>query len=170
MFYEATSFIQDLYRWLQWIDNADSEYWCSGAICDASPQPSISPTTSTSMKPSTQPTIEPSTPAISCDGKNKAQCKKLKEFCVFGKNKIPGKCEPKKSKYKKDCGQFDAEDTCDNDSGGNCMWDGECTHKCDGLAKKDCKKVKNSDDTKKMCKVKMLSNPCKGCQSKTTCG
>ena len=141
---------------MHWINNAESEYWCSGAICDASPAPS-------------PPTPVP-TPAISCDGKNKVQCKKLKEFCVFGKNKIPGKCEPKKSKYKKDCGQFDAKDTCDNDSGGNCMWDGECTHKCDGLAKKDCKKAKNSDDTKKMCKVKMLSNPCKGCQSKTTCG
>ena len=55
MFYEATSFIQDLNRWMHWINNAESEYWCSGAICDVSPQPSTTPTTSTSIEPSTQP-------------------------------------------------------------------------------------------------------------------
>ena len=116
------------------------------------------------------PTPAP-TPAVSCEGKNKAQCKNLKEFCVFGKNKIPGKCEPKNNKYKKDCGQFNEDDACLNESGENCKCDGECIHRCDGLAKNACKKVKNPEDNdRKMCNAKMLTNPCKGCQSKTTCG
>jgi hypothetical protein len=135
------------------------------------PTPSSSGTDEPTGGDGTKPPTPAPTPAISCDGENKVQCKQLKECCVFGEKKIVGKCEPKKSKYKKNCGQFDAEDTCLNESEGNCMWDGKCTHRCDGLAKKDCKKVKNPEDNNlKMCKAKMLPNPCKGCQSKTTCG
>ena len=56
MFFQATSFNQDLTGWLQWINNAESTSWCSGAIC---------------------------TPDI-CNAKNKFKCaKKIALGCVF---------------------------------------------------------------------------------------
>jgi len=143
--------------------------------------PTIAPTTPNSSfgpTPSNYGTGEPTggdgtkaptqapTPEVNCeDQKTKNQCKKLGS-CVFGKKKIPGPCLFKKGKYKEDCEQFSEEDTC----GGNCKWeDGECVHRCDGLAMKDCKKVRHPDDGKKMCKAKKVANDCAGCHPKSKC-
>ena len=118
----------------------------------------------------TKPPTPAPTPSIICDGLNKKECKKAKDVCVFGKNKIFGDCKAKKGKYNSDC-EFGEEDSCLGDSDGNCEWDGNrCSHKCNDLDGKKCKKVRNSSDDKKMCKAPKIKNPCKGCQPKTTCG
>ena len=101
--------------------------------------------------------------------KIKSSARSLRSF-VFSGREIVGKCKLKKSKYKRNYRQNDAEDRCINDFEENYMFYGKYAHRCDVLAKKDCKMVKNTEDnSRKMCKAKMLSNPCKECKSKTTC-
>lgn len=143
--------------------------------------PSASPSTSPSVFPSVSPSTSPSKYSLSsptpmptsipnCKGLNKTRCKSLKNFCVFGRKKIPGDCVAKTT-YKHDCGQYEDKNLCLDSSGGNCKWEGgTCSHKCDGLQKKPCKKVRNGVDNKKMCKALMIVNPCKKCQSRITCG
>jgi len=126
------------------------------------------PTKSPSASPSAAPTPNENV----CDGKNKKECKKEKETCVFGKSKIFGACAAKKSKYKHDCAQYDNEQACADEEyhEGLCKFDdGSCAHVCEGLEKKPCMKFKNTDDGKKTCKPPKLKNPCKGCMPKSKC-
>lgn len=134
--------------------------------------PTKSPTRSPSGSPSGSPT---KSNQDKCNGKSKKECKTLKEFCSFGKNKIPGPCGPKKGKYKHNCSQYRNSKECSNDNNhkGLCvMKDGSCTHVCTDLDTKPCKQFKtdpNDGDGKKTCKAPKKKNPCKGCVPKD-CG
>ena len=76
MFYSATSFNQNLKRWLCWINRPStvSSKWCFQASCVSSSQPSTLP--STSFQPSTQPStsFQPSTPCERGYFKNSTSC------------------------------------------------------------------------------------------------
>jgi len=139
-----------------------------------------SPTTSPSGTPSETPSETPSASPTKakqdvCKGKNKRQCKKVKESCSFGKAKIFGECVAKKKKYEHDCTEYINSSECssDNNHGGLCEMKGEsCSHVCDGFAKRQCVRFKtdpNDGDGNKTCKAPKKKNPCKGCQP-NNCG
>ena len=119
--------------------------------------------------PSKAPTTTPTTTPNTCDGLNKKECKKVKDACNYGKPKIFGSCKPKKSKNEHECAQYSTENLClQGDGAVFCKFvDGVCIHVCDVLDKKECKRVKIGD--KKACKPSKVENPCKGCNSKSTC-
>jgi len=119
--------------------------------------------TISSMVPSAAPTENINT----CDHKSKSACKKLKDSCVFGKNKIWGPCKPKNSSSIHNCANYDDEESCTDvdNHGGLCKFNNDvCSHVCDDLNQNYCKKLRNT------CKLTKVRNPCKGCQHKTTCG
>jgi len=132
-----------------------------------------SPTKSPSALPSALPSAAPTPGEDVCEGKAKNECKKVKDSCVYGKSKIFGTCEPKKGKWKHDCSQYQTATDCSGDkSEGLCKMadDGVCTHICgEDLAKKACKKERNTLNGKKNCKMPKLKNPCKGCHSVSEC-
>jgi len=140
---------------------------------DPTSMPSIAPPTSSPATTSMAPSAAPIENKNNCDDKSKSACKKLKDSCVFGKSKIFGVCKPKKSTYIHNCADYDDEESCTDDEnhGGLCKFNTDgCSHVCDDLNKKDCKKLKNTTNNKKICKATKVRNPCKGCQHKTTCG
>jgi len=108
-----------------------------------------------------------------CSGLNKKKCKLVKDSCSFGKSKIFTGCKAKKTKYVHDCAQHDNEDTCaeDNYHKGLCKFGttGLCSHVCEHLGNKTCRKFKNTHDNKKTCKPMKQKNPCKGCKPKGSC-
>ena len=164
MFYDATSFIQDLTRWLQWINNAESFLWCYGAICDASPDaPTAEPTAVPTDVPTTEPTGEPTdapttppttTPTVTpvCKYSKERTC--VAEGCIWtpAKGKKDATCEPcsaltKSSKvctrsgclYTKARGKKPAAcEACADQKESNCL-------------KKDCILVKKKDSPDKVC-------------------
>ena len=87
------------------------------------------------------------------------------------KNKVSGECKPKKAKYKHNCSLYRTSIECggDNTKGLCEMRDGVCTHICNDLAEKSCKKYKNNFDNKKTCNAAKIKNPCKGCNPLSTC-
>ena len=71
------------------------------------------------------------------------------------------------------CTGYDDEELCTDDEnhGGLCKFNKNgCSHVCDDLNEKHCKKLRNPKDKKKICKPTKIRNPCKGCKHKTTCG
>jgi len=145
MLKDATAFRQNMDHWLKWIDSDDvgsNTGWCDGAVCD-----------------------------FKCDVFKPKECKDEKDSCAWGKSKIFGECQPKKSHHEHDCIQYADPSLCSDDNyhGGLCKFDDDtCRHECDDLTKKPCGKVKNAHDNKKMCKAQKVKNPCKKCQPKTT--
>lgn len=123
----------------------------------------------------------PPTPAPSdgdgglCGGLGKKECKKVKDngqkVCIFSnKNKINEGCVPKKTKYEHDCTQYTSNGSCTSGTHeGLCKWSGSsCSHMCDDLDVKVCKKTKFMGQ-RKMCTSPKVKNPCLGCHPKTTC-
>ena len=81
-----------------------------------------------STRASALPSAAPTTSENVCEDLSKSACKKAKESCVFGKNKISGACAPKKSKYKHDCSEHTDETLCsvDDNHDGHCKFDNVC--------------------------------------------
>ena len=171
MLYGASAFKQNLSIWLKWVTKVSHGRWCSGgAVCNA---PSLAPTKSPSTTPSMMPSTVPTENKNTCDRKSKRVCKKLKDACVFGKSKIFEVCKPKNSANMHNCAGYDDEELCTDDEnhGGLCKFNKNgCSHVCDDLNEKHCKKLRNPKDKKKICKPTKIRNPCKGCKHKTTCG
>ena len=165
MFNGAVSFVQDLNTWYPSVYSvsADSNLWCSnGAVCNAS-------------KPSRRPTLTPSvmpSDSSKCDGLEQKKCKKNKQECKFNsKKKINGNCKAKNNVYEHDCDKYISNELCGyGDNAGLCMWkEGVCSHMCDNLTKKRCKKKLFKPTNKKMCTTIRVQNPCYGCHLKTEC-
>ena len=138
--------------------------------------PTTSPTKTKSSSPSIIPSSAPSVISPShndndCKDLNKKACKSVKDKCIYGKNKVSGECKPKKAKYKHNCSLYRTSIECggDNTKGLCEMRDGVCTHICNDLAEKSCKKYKNNFDNKKTCNAAKIKNPCKGCNPLSTC-
>ena len=113
------------------------------------------------------PTAAP-TPAQSCEGLGKKDCK-ANENCDFGKSKITVDCMAKKKSFTHDCSQHSVNE-CTSDNAATkklCeVKNGACAHVCDGESNKDCKQKKDTLNKKKVCTNKM-KNPCKKCKPKS---
>ena len=150
MFYHATSFNQNLIRWLQWVNSPDSSSkdWCLGAICFAS-TPTASPTGQSTDEPTTSPTATPT--LTTCKYSKKRKC--VVGGCVWKRAKWrkPAKCET--------CSTQTNSEICVKSG---CLWTkakrkkpGACEscadQKVKNCLKKECILVKKSDSPDKAC-------------------
>ena len=167
MLEDASAFNQNLDPWLKWVDKSGntSGGWCYGAICDAN----------TALFPTTEPSAFPSIsipPAENkCIGLDKENCVSKADICKYSsKKKILGECQHKKDIYRHDCAQYTSSESClSGFYPGMCMWNGKvCSHVCDGLSKKTCKKETYFFDVK-ICTMPKIKNPCLGCHLKSKC-
>lgn len=143
MFENAKKFRQNLNSWLKWINDAHSLKWCDGAVCDA----------------------------FDCQKLSKQKCKKEKKLCRYSRKKNAlGDCKAKDG-YEYDCTEHITSSTCVSMlNHGYCNWNDDiCSHKCDDLAKKNCKKVKFLSTKDKMCTIPKIRNPCYKCNPRSTC-
>ena len=147
MLYGAANFKQDLKTWLKWVKEVRHDDWCGGgAVCNQ--RQSV------------------------CSGLDKTSCKDMKSTCVFGKKKLFGSCKPK-TRYEHSCANYKTKMACEavKKREGLCkFYNNVCSHVCINLMKKHCVKFRNTKDNMETCKHTKDKNPCKGCQTKTTCG
>jgi len=137
---------------------------------------SSNPTALTST-PTTAPTeliTELTTPTPDpCAGLKLSKCNKISQVCIYSKSKkVWGPCLAKVKKFEYNCLQHTTKDLCDSkDKKGVCKFQGGvCTHRCDGIEPKvTCKKVRNPLKKVKMCNMRKIPNPCKGCHPKSQC-
>jgi len=162
----ASAFNQYLDPWLKWVDKFNTSVdWCYGAICDANT--ALFPTTT----PSSVPSISQSPTENKCTGLDEESCLNEQDICKYSsKKKILGECQHKKDIYRHDCAQYSSNESClSGFYPGMCKWNGEvCSHVCDGLSKKTCKKKTYVIDLK-ICTMPKVKNPCLGCHLKSKC-
>jgi len=163
MLEDASSFNQNLNPWLEWIDKDGNmnNHWCDGAICDR-----------TTLSPSTMPSESPT--LITCIALDEADCSKTDGFCEYNtKKKVWGDCTYKNKTFKHDCAQYTSSVLCLSQAlsqahAGVCKWSGNvCSHECDALDKKTCKKKKLLSYDIKLCNMRKIDNPCLGCCPKS---
>jgi len=84
-----------------------------------------------------------------------------------------GGCKPKKSIFQHNCAEYDNREACDDDENheGLCKFNNDiCSHVCDDLKDKDCRKFRNMTDNARICKSTKVKNPpCGGCKLKAIC-
>ena len=151
MFYFASASKQNLNTWLKWVNNAPKNiFWCGGgAVCNDCPTklPTITPTKSPTITPSMAHPTAPTENENNCDDKSKRECKKFKDACIFGKSKLFGECKPQKLGDIHRCTGYDDEVSCTDDENHGGLYgfnnDG-CSHACNDLVQKYCKKLQES--------------------------
>jgi len=108
-----------------------------------------------------------------CEGLDKNECNTMNETCTYSKKKKEKgrKCKSK-IKYEHDCKQYTSSSACTTaNNTGLCSWyflRNICYHKCNGLERKDCKKM-TFKSKKRMCMFKRSANPCYGCHPMYKC-
>jgi len=166
MLYSASAFKQNLDLWLEWVYGLRSYKWCDGAICDANT--ALFPTTTPS---SSVPSISQSPTENKCTGLDEESCLNEEDICKYSnKKKILGNCQYKKKNYEHVCEQYTSSVSClSGFYPGMCKWIGNvCSHVCDGLSKKACRKTIVFFDVK-ICTMPKINNPCLGCHLKSKC-